>query len=88
MHQPNWFSFLYMTVTCKDLLGPYSLTRVSYVPHGVLKSPDDGVQHQFELHRRDGQKSGKAVRVHCLQQVEEVCPMLWKLLKVLDKTQS
>lgn len=61
------------------------LTCVSYVPHGVLEGPDDGIQHQLELRRRDGEKSREAVRVHCLQQVEEVCPVLWELLKVLNK---
>lgn len=50
----------------------------------MLKGPDDGVQHQFKLHRRDGEESGEAVRVHRMQQVEEVCPVLWELLKVLD----
>lgn len=63
----------------------YVLTSVSYVSHGVFKGPNDGVQHQFELRRRDGQKRREAVRVHRLQQVEEVCSVLWELFEVLDK---
>lgn len=60
-----------------------SQTCVGYIPHGVLESPDDGVQHQLKLGRRDGQEGGEALRGGRLQQVEEMSPVLGKLLKVL-----
>ena len=44
-----------------------SLTSVSHIPHGVFEGPDDGIQHQFELGRGDGEESGEAVRVYSLQ---------------------
>lgn len=66
----------------------HSLTCISYVPHGVLEGPDDGVQHQFELRRWDGEESREAVRVHRLEQVEEVCPVLRELLKVLNQSRN
>lgn len=61
------------------------LTRVSHVAHGVLESPDNGVQHQFELGWRDGQECREALGVDRLQQVEEVRPVLRVLLKVLQR---
>lgn len=50
----------------------------------MFEGPDDGVQHQFELGRRDGQEGGETVRVDRLEQVEEVGPVLGVLLKVLE----
>lgn len=67
---------------------PSSLTSVGHVPHGVLEGPDDGVQHQFELGRGDGEECREAVRVDSLEQVEEVGPVLWKFLKVLGDKQN
>lgn len=72
---------------CKHV-SPSSLTSVSHVPHGVFEGPDDGVQHQFKLGRRDGEECRKAVRVDSLEQVEEVGPVLWKFLKVLVEKQQ
>lgn len=63
-------------------------TCISHVPHGVLKGPDDGVQHQLKLRWWNGQESRETLRVHRLQQVEEVCPVFWELLKVLDRTRE
>lgn len=58
-------------------------TCVGHVPHGVFEGPNNGVQHQLKLGWRDGQESSEAVRVHGLEQVEEVSPVLRKLLEVL-----
>lgn len=49
----------------------------------MLESPDDGVQHQLELGRGDGQEGGEALGGGRLEQVEEVSPVLGELLKVL-----
>lgn len=43
------------------------LTSISHVPHGVFEGPDDRVQHQFELGRRDGEECREAVRVYSLE---------------------
>lgn len=61
---------------------------VSHVPHGVFEGPDDGVQHQFELSRRDGQERRETVGVYSLEQVEKVGPVLWILFKVLVEKQN
>lgn len=61
------------------------LTSVSHVSHGVFKGPDDGVQDQFKLCWRNSEESREAMGIHCLQQIEEVCAVLWILLKILDK---
>lgn len=61
-----------------------SQTCVGDVPHGVLESPDDGVQHQLELGRGDGQEGGEALGGGRLEQVEEVSPVLGELLEVLS----
>lgn len=72
------------TSKCKmGVWRPSSLTSVSHVPHGVFEGPDDGVQHQFKLGWGDGEECREAVRVYSLEQVEEVGPVLWILLKVL-----
>lgn len=59
---------------------------VGNVPHGVFEGPDDGVQHQLELGRRDGQEGRKTVGVYSLEQVEKVGPVFWILFKVLKQT--
>lgn len=43
------------------------LTSISHIPHGVFEGPDDGVQHQFELGRGDGEECREAVRVYSLE---------------------
>ena len=40
---------------------------VGHVPHRVLEGPDDGVQHQLELSRRNGEEGREAVVVDRLQ---------------------
>lgn len=60
-----------------------SLTSISHIPHSVFEGPDDRVQHKFELGRGYGEECREAVRVYSLEQVEEVGPVFWKLLKVL-----
>jgi len=60
-------------------------TGVGHVPHGVLEGPDDGVQHQLELGRGDGQECREAVGVDRLEQVEEMGPVLRELLEILLK---
>lgn len=49
----------------------------------MFEGPDDGVQHQLELGRWDGEECGEAVRVYSLEKVEEVGPVLRVLFKVL-----
>ena len=63
-------------------------TCVRYIPHGVLEGPDDGVQDQLELGRGDGQEGRETLGVDCLEQVEEVGPVFWVLLKVLEEQRS
>ena len=60
-------------------------TCVCHVAHGVLEGPDDGVEHELELRRVDGQEGVEAVRVDGLQQQEEVGAVLRVLLEVLRK---
>lgn len=60
-------------------------TSVCNIPHGVFESPDNGVQNQFELGRGNGKEGREALRVHRLEEVEEMGPMLWVLLKVLER---
>lgn len=83
--QENTHSTLYR-VTAIHTVG--FLTSVSHISHGVLKGPDDGVQHQFELCWGNGEEGWEAVGIHCLQQVEEVCAVLWILLKILDQNKT
>ena len=40
---------------------------ICHVAHGVLEGPDDGVQHELELLRRDGQEGREAVVIHSLK---------------------
>lgn len=61
------------------------LTSVCNVPHGVFKGPDNGVQNQFKLGWGNGEEGREALRVHRLEEVEEMGPMLWVLLKVLER---
>lgn len=61
------------------------LTGVCHVSHGVFKSPYNRVKHKFKLGWRDGQECWETVRVHRLQQVEEMCPVFRVFLKVLSK---
>lgn len=58
-------------------------TCVGHVPHRVLEGPDDGVQDQFELGRRDGQEGREALRGGCLKEVEEMGSVFRKFFKVL-----
>jgi hypothetical protein len=51
----------------------------------VFEGPDNGVQNQFKLGRGNGEKGREALRVHRLEEVEEMGPMLWVLLKVLER---
>ena len=62
-----------------------SPTGVGHVPHGVLEGPDDGVQDQLELGRRDGQECREAVGIDGLKQVEEMGPVLRELFEILFK---
>ena len=59
------------------------LTCVGHVPHGVFEGPDDGVQHQLELGRGNGEEGRETLGVDRLEEVEEVGPVLGVLLKVL-----
>ena len=54
----------------------------------MLEGPDDGVQDQLELGRRDGEEGRETLGVDCLEQVEEVGAVLWVLLKVLGEQRS
>ena len=47
-------------------------TGVCHVPHGVLEGPDDGVEDELELLRRNGQEGREAVQIHSLRMDEKV----------------
>ena len=54
----------------------------------MLEGPDDGVQHQLELGRRDGQECREAVGVDGLEKVEEMGPVLRELLEILSPSRK
>lgn len=54
----------------------------------MFEGPDDGVQDQFKLGGWDGKECWEAVGVDSLQQVEEVGPVFWVLLKVLLRNKT
>lgn len=61
------------------------LTSVCHVSHSVFKSPYNRVKHKLKLGWWDGQECWETVRVHRLQQVEEMRPVFWVFFKILNK---
>lgn len=74
-----------MTNDYVDFKSVCILTSVCHISHGVFKSPYNRVKHKFKLGWWDGKECWETVRVHRLQQVEEMCPVFWVFLKVLNK---
>lgn len=61
------------------------LTSVCHVSHSVFKSPYNGVKHKLKLGWWDSQECWETVRVHRLQQIEEMRPVFWVFFKILNK---
>ena len=61
----------------------YVEPSVADVAHRVLERPDDRVEHQLELVRRQAEQRREAVAVDGLQEQIEIGSVLWKLFEIL-----
>jgi len=75
-----------LTSSCDECI--CVLTSVCHVSHSVFKSPYNGVKHKLKLGWWDSQECWETVRVHCLQQIEEMCPVFWVFFKILKKKEE
>ena len=89
MDNPFWFfnviskHWLYVTRHYLKQLVENVQTRVCHVSHGVLECPDDGVEDELELRRRDREEGSEAVVVDRLQHDEKVGPVFRELFEIL-----